>query len=1355
MKGKGSSILFFLLAGMVLCAQDPFFVIPACPEPPVIDGKISEGEWQFAAALTMLETVGTRNIRMEQPVFYVFRDKENLYLAMDSLASNTNTIVASCVVHDHLSIIGDDCLEIMLAPGSGPDIERFDFPVFYLAINALGTLWDCKFVPNSAESHNSWESGAEIANSVDGTHWVCEVRIPFSSMVPSPPADGAKWRMNLDRTYSDYYWSALNGSGGLNDARVGCDIVFDSRAPAVRVVNPHPLLDAQLQVKLEIANSAEKSQEVSLSLTAQGQATRGAETVSLGTEKQTVTVNPGQVVEVVLGKKQKLLSFNTVHLEALWEQKPIFSLQRRVNFPVDRFIPRVAKEVPLVYVFPRFLPSRERLSVIVDYTAWAKKTGFFGDGISAEISVWPKGKELEKPVMNGKLTEFKDCRGVWRQSTKNLPEGEYSVLVTLASKTGQLIAKHEDWFEKRIFDWMVNPRGKGEKVPAPYIPLKVSGRSVQVWGRTYSFQTSGLPESFLTQGKNYLKAPVTLLAQTAEGDVSWKTVSPFSFEEISPAAVSGRSVISGNKLKVELESITEYDGFVLFRMRYGPEKDTVTVRKMQVKIPLDARYTKFFSAAGDTQGVCIQGALLPEKEGKVYDSMKDTRSVCCSPTFATLFWVGDYDTCFCYAADSDKGWLIRDDAPAVEAYREGEQVIVYLNLVDKEYNLNQSRELEFAFQAGPTKPMIDNYRGIQDGGNPGDAPLTIIQVGGSGNCGGGGTHILHPGDTPEIRKQCRERLEKVIAGGNKAVVGYHYWGTVPKGRVETRVFRGEWGIDRYTWDANKAVREWEWQNKFYGDNRDLYIISYVKCVPSYVDFITYAYDEMLKYTPLSGFYDDTGYPKPVFDEELGLGFIREDGRKVYSSGLWIYRERWKRAAYVNFLHNRPNFLRDSQHCHAHFMPAYHFIGLWAPCEHGYYNPFKDRDNLGFYGSVDRFVAYNPGRQFGQPGMIGMSSPQWEAAAFVRDTRNMMMLAFLNDQDVGSFGSRDTRTVCRLRAARNIFRPWEKDTTFTGYWEAEKTVKRNNEKVLVSYYRKGNGLLFILGNTSFQEEKVTVEPDWKTLGFNHAGLNCFNPETGEAISLSAGNSKTGFSVKVPARDVLLVLAGKPGAYIPRNVDLTAPSLLPEKILNSLSDTFTGQQLSSSWLKDLHEGNASVSMIDGRLCVQGDHYGYAHIRKVINQDNISVQCLILRAPSGGQDTSGGSLFLVWPNGEFVQATPGVNEKKFLYTGSSIGLRRGSPISTESIFGWYPFMANWVKISLNPETIRFYSSSDGKEWKLDAEVKRGEKYAGPPEFVLLGNGHKGEKPHLDNVHPAHFNPQSRSPVTFFSDFFVGREE
>jgi hypothetical protein len=243
--------------------------------------------------------------------------------------------------------------------------------------------------------------------------------------------------------------------------------------------------------------------------------------------------------------------------------------------------------------------------------------------------------------------------------------------------------------------------------------------------------------------------------------------------------------------------------------------------------------------------------------------------------------------------------------------------------------LTAPRTVEFAFQAGPLKPLPEGWRGIQYGGDPDDAPLTFSMVpgAGSGYTLAGATHFIHPGNSDEQRRKSKEKIEQALAGGRKAVGGYHFWGYVPKGFPETRVFRSEWGIDKETWESETTPREWEWKNRFFGEDKDLCIILRVNPVPSYVDFTIFAYDEALKHTALTGFYDDLGFPWPVFDEELGLGYRREDGVKSYSSGVWIYRDRWKRAAQVNHKYHRPNFLMDSQHVHAHYLPAYGAIGI--------------------------------------------------------------------------------------------------------------------------------------------------------------------------------------------------------------------------------------------------------------------------------------------------------------------------------------------------------------------------------------------------------------------------------------------
>jgi len=305
--------------------------------------------------------------------------------------------------------------------------------------------------------------------------------------------------------------------------------------------------------------------------------------------------------------------------------------------------------------------------------------------------------------------------------------------------------------------------------------------------------------------------------------------------------------------------------------------------------------------------------------------------------------------------------------------------------------------------------------------------------------------------------------------------------------------------------------------------------------------------------------------------------------------------------------------------------------------------------------------------------------------------------------------------------------------------------------------------------------VTVTPDWKKLGLEPSSLKAYDVEDpalrgaegrGEialAAPPRAGSSTgaTGFRVEVPSHDVRLVLASIPGTYSVEMPRLGVELSRPGKILSDFSDTFEGPALGPAWKKDLHEGHAGIGILDGKLYVQGAHYGYAHVRRdfgnVVGQAflpvAVTVQCCILRAPTGCADEWGGSLILCWPNGEFVQATPGTCSGKFLYRASRRGVFKGQAVSAQPVPGWYPHSLNWVKIALKPDAIEFYSSADGKTWLKEQAVKRGKEYAGPPGHLLLGNGGPGAKPHFDNVLSKHFNPTNPT-CTFFSDLIVGEE-
>jgi hypothetical protein len=338
----------------------------------------------------------------------------------------------------------------------------------------------------------------------------------------------------------------------------------------------------------------------------------------------------------------------------------------------------------------------------------------------------------------------------------------------------------------------------------------------------------------------------------------------------------------------------------------------------------------------------------------------------------------------------------------------------------------------------------------------------------------------------------------------------------------------------------------------------------------------------------------------------------------------------------------------------------------------------------------------------------------------------------------------------LRHARNRIRPWDDEVKFTGYWESGDWVRTESDAARVSFYCRPDELLLMIGNTGPTELSTTVKPNWRKLSLDPSELGVFDAETGESLSLI---DRTSISLAIPSHELKLIYVGRHGGFDGERV--TSEGLLPPDILIEYSDSFASSSLAPVWEKALHEGPyASVLMVDGRLMIQADGYGYGHVRREFGIDNVSVQCLIMRGGKGGMDQFSPSLFLWWENGEHVQATAGMQRAEFYYAASTAKTRRGSPVNRTPTALWYPYVANWVKIALLPDAIVFYGSSDGKTWNRDWEIPRGERLASAPQWLILGRGSDGEKPLLCNPHPKHFRTD-RANQMFFSDLIVARNQ
>ncbi len=134
---------------------------------------------------------------------------------------------------------------------------------------------------------------------------------------------------------------------------------------------------------------------------------------------------------------------------------------------------------------------------------------------------------------------------------------------------------------------------------------------------------------------------------------------------------------------------------------------------------------------------------------------------------------------------------------------------------------------------------------------------------------------------------------------------------------------------------------------------------------------------------------------------------------------------------------------------------------------------------------------------------------------------------LNDHEIGGPRSKDPKIVGDLRKARDIFRQWDPEVSFCGYWENSGLVKSGNTNLPVSLYRRPDSLLVIVGNTGKEAADVNVVLNWGSLKLDPGKLTLTDAETGKAIPV--GKPQDGFKIKVNRHDLRLVLIAPPGKF----------------------------------------------------------------------------------------------------------------------------------------------------------------------------------------------------------------------------------
>jgi hypothetical protein len=195
----------FLLISTISYAQ-PSMKAVFVPKSPVIDGRLNDEAWSFAAKIDELIQ---REPNPGQPVsektlFYVCYDANNIYVAAKCF-DEPKKITAKEMARD-VSLGNDDRIQVIL------DTYLDHRSGYWFQIGPRGSIGDATISENGAVFSKEWDGLWEGKARIVADGWEAEMAIPFKTIGfdKNKPDWGIKFIRHIKRKLESSYWPSAN-----------------------------------------------------------------------------------------------------------------------------------------------------------------------------------------------------------------------------------------------------------------------------------------------------------------------------------------------------------------------------------------------------------------------------------------------------------------------------------------------------------------------------------------------------------------------------------------------------------------------------------------------------------------------------------------------------------------------------------------------------------------------------------------------------------------------------------------------------------------------------------------------------------------------------------------------------------------------------------------------------------------------------------------------------------------------------------------------------------------------------------------------------------------------------------------
>ncbi len=705
--------------------------------------------------------------------------------------------------------------------------------------------------------------------------------------------------------------------------------------------------------------------------------------------------------------------------------------------------------VPIKFAFDaRYLPSYQKLWIDrLDVSNFPDKKSVK----EVRLELLREGESLlEKPIpLSG-------------DAVKNLgipipnlvqQEGDYTITVSLLDAAGKTLASDSKSFWWKQMPFVQSPVPDFQGLLPPFTSLALEGKQVSVIGRTYVLNDLALFDQIIaeqlepTVGKptdSLLQRPLSF---SLESDGQTITASPVGQLKVK-ASSNQYTVVEGQgnlgDIQLNITNRIEYDGLAWIEIELNPTKP-VRVSSLSFDIPVRESQATLLHEVTDAIRRTYAG-LTPTGTGTVWDSKRLLNTDGTLGNFKPLYWLGNEDRGLCWTGESDQGWYLDDEKPAIEVVRKPGEVVLRLNLINRGLLLSKPRTISFGLQATPVKPMPKGWRGWVAPYGPAEFQnLQYFNFGPVGNQDFFAAVVYAP--YPRDYAVAKEKMDESRARGSIPFLYQVLRGAVPD-IPEVKAYLDEWGKVAY-----------------YG-------------AKSFDEFRSWVLTQYLKRAGLHAYYEDNAYLSPVKDPAQGYGYVREDGQYQGRFPVRRMREYLRRQAAVYHTLGMPNYL--AVHKSTTMMPpCYSFVTFAIDGEQRFMNS-PDTDYIDQF-PLDYFRTHIMGRQFGFVPIflseIHLGAGKKEAIK--KGTRSEFALLWLHEIISWPAYDLDQATLDNSIRAIGEFDLGAPDVVFHPYWEKDKVATTDSKDVVATLWERPRKALAVVANLG-DEKRTKVTFDFSKL-----------------------------------------------------------------------------------------------------------------------------------------------------------------------------------------------------------------------------------------------------------------------------------